>query len=99
MFRKKGSRSALVNLSPMSDSQDHDLRSLKVDDHTIVADAKPIRPKFRLFKRLSVGKRVLLVPLERFADALLYSRLERIEVFDRTVGIDQPVRHRPNTSA
>lgn len=90
---------AFVDFSPMPDSQDHDLRPLKIEDHTIVTDAKPIRSRFRLFEWFCVDERVPFVSLKRFADALVQGCIERIKVLDRAVGLDQPVCHRPNTSA
>lgn len=88
----------LIDLSPVSHAQHHNLASFQIEDDAIISDAKSVGAQFRLFERLGVLERIGLVTEERFADALLYLRLKRIDIPNRPVGIDQPVFHRPKTS-
>ena len=64
----------------------------------MVANAEPIGAQLGLFQWFCMGQWILLVSSEGFPDALLDVRLQRIDIFDGPVGIDQPVLHRPNTS-
>ena len=41
---------------------------------------------------------IWFVAKEGFADALLLTRVKRVDISDCTVSVDQPVLHRPKTS-
>lgn len=83
----------------MPNSQDDDLLAMKIEDYTIISDPKTIGAQFRLFERFRVGERILFESLQRFPDALFYGRIKRIDIPNGSVGINKPVRHRPNTWA
>jgi hypothetical protein len=81
----------------VTNTQNHDLISLKIKHDTIVADTKSVCTQLRLLEGFGMRERIGFVAKEGLADALLDTRVERIDISDCTVGVDQPVLHRPKT--
>jgi hypothetical protein len=75
------------------------LLPLKIEDRTIVSNAKAIGAEFGLFQGFGMGQRIMFVSQEGFLDTLPHIRIERVNIPDGAVCIDQPILHRPNTSA
>lgn len=89
---------SFVDFSSVTDTQDHDLIPFQIEHDTIVTDAKPVRTQLRLPQWLGMFERIRFVATEGLADALLYLCVKRVDISDRTVSVDQPILHRPNTS-
>lgn len=83
----------------MSNTKDHDLILFKIKDNTVIADAEAVGSHFRLFQRFRILLQwIAFIPKEGLPDALFHTRAKRIDVFNGTVRLDQPVLHRPKTS-
>ena len=81
----------------MPDSQDDDLLAMKIEDYTVISDPKPVGSQFRLFERFRVVERMLLESSQCLSDTLFHGLIKRIDILNGSVGINKPVRHRPNT--
>lgn len=91
--------SAFVDFSAVANSQDDDFLAVEIEDDTIISDPKTVGAQLGFLERFGVGKRIVFESLKSLADALFHRRIKRIDILAGTVGIDQPVRHRPNTWA